>query len=547
MQQYSSVVQDANGNGISGASVTVTRAAGGAATLYSGNGTGLLGSNVVTTDPGGNYAFYAANGRYTLTITASGFTTQTRDVVLFDPSDDRVNVFDRGVIGNGVADDTVAFQAAVNAAIAARKVLYVPAHDVGQYIRTSAPIVANGPLEIVCDGPFGTTLYGVGLTAGQYVLDFDCLDANQVEHVRIQGLTIRSDNGAPHGLRLKNVAQVVVEQTRLYGLVDGINIEGTRCYTHRFSMVSGVSITGRTVEWLAGFSGGGQFIFDSCTFLGAEGAFVPSTAFLDNLSFYGCNFEQCTSGVVINGTVAGFTFSGSRTEGNDAADIILRPVLSSEYVGGIDISGNVFSASDASATARISIGGDAGKVRGFAVTGNVVTHGSDAFGGPLVSLNGDGESGIIAGNFLRGTIATAVSGWRSGVAVYSNENLAGKLPEVAGMTGTYTATATGMTTSPTGTVKYTAFGGMVVLDIPAIVGTSNSTAFTLTGMPSPIRPAVDKDVLVRIQDNGAAITSGYARIKTTGVIEVYASPNGAAFTSSGQKAISTNSISYTLA
>lgn len=474
---------------------------------------------------------------------------QTVAVPIEDARGGGINVKDSpyNAKGDGNTDDTAAIQAAVNAAIAARVALRIPANDVGQFYRTTAPIVADGPLEIVCDGPFGTTLYGVGLTAGQYVLDFNCDALDQVEHVRVQGLTIRSNNGAPHGLRLRNVAQAVVEQVRLYALVDGINIEGTRCYTHRFSMVSGVSITGRTVEWIAGFSGGGQFIFDNCTFLGVEGAFVPSTAFLDNLSFYGCNFEQCTSGVVVNGTVAGFKFSGSRTEGNDAADIILRPVLSSEYVGGIDISGNVFSASDASATPRISMGGDAGRVRGFSVTGNIVTHGSDAFGGTLVNLNGDGESGIIAGNFLRGTTATAVANWRSGVAVFSNENLSGKLPELAGMTGTYTATATGMTTSPTGTVKYTAFGGMVVLDIPAIVGTSNSTAFTLTGMPAAIRPVADKDVLVRIQDNGAAITSGYARIKTTGVIEVYATPNGGAFTSSGQKAISTNSISYTLA
>jgi hypothetical protein len=221
-------------------------------------------------------------------------------------------------------------------------------------------------------------------------------------------------------------------------------------------------------------------------------------------------------------------------------------------VGGLQIAGNVFSSSDAGASARVQIGGDAGRVRGFSVTGNVVTHGTDTFAGSLVLLNGDGESGQVSGNYMRGPAATAVNTQRAGVIVFGNENLTGKLPEWWGTAAwsvkqtTFTATATGMTTAPTGTVKYSVTGNTVTLDLPAINGTSNATTFTLTGGPVDIRPAVDKDMPVRITDNGVQ-AFGFVRVKTTGVLELYATAAGNVFTASGAKAIAANSVTYTLA
>lgn len=116
MQQYADVVMSTRGFPIEGATVTVTDA-GGASSLYSGNGTGALGSNVLTTDATGSYSFYAANGRYTLTIAGDGYTGATRDVVLWDFEDDRVNAADQayGADPTGVADSSAAIVAALNA------------------------------------------------------------------------------------------------------------------------------------------------------------------------------------------------------------------------------------------------------------------------------------------------------------------------------------------------------------------------------------------------------------------------------------------------
>ena len=88
MQNYHDAVQDFFGRAIPNATVTVTLAAGGAATLYSDNALTQLASNVLTTGPNGQYSFYATNGTYTLTVAATGYTTQViKGVVLYDPAD----------------------------------------------------------------------------------------------------------------------------------------------------------------------------------------------------------------------------------------------------------------------------------------------------------------------------------------------------------------------------------------------------------------------------------------------------------------------------
>lgn len=88
MQRYQDAVLDAQGNAIPGATVTVTDSGGAAATIYSGNGSGQYAANTLTTDATGEYSFYAANGRYNLAITATGFSGDTHnDVLLHDPAE----------------------------------------------------------------------------------------------------------------------------------------------------------------------------------------------------------------------------------------------------------------------------------------------------------------------------------------------------------------------------------------------------------------------------------------------------------------------------
>lgn len=349
----------------------------------------------------------------------------------------RMSVLDFGAVGDG-RDDTAAIQAAINEALSRPNgELYIPSRRPGESFHVSAPLVINGPLRIKGAGPSSAQIMGMGMSAGQHILDFDCLSGSNVEQIYIEGVALRSDNGLPNALRFKNASYVTTKDTLLLNLANGMTIEGVRCFTHSHEQLNTNSISANAVQFAAGFAGGGQFTFIGSTFVGSTGFYIPSTAFLDNPNFRGCNFEQCVvNSFFCGGTVAGLSFSGCRTEGCNSIDFVLRPLLGGEYIGGIAVSGCVFGASDSGGSSRILLGGDAGKVRGFSITGNTVTYGvTDAYAANMVTLNGDGESGVIAGNMIRGTTgggAGVVNTQRAGVIVFANENMTGKLPEYWG-------------------------------------------------------------------------------------------------------------------
>jgi hypothetical protein len=102
---------------------------------------------------------------------------------------------------------------------------------------------------------------------------------------------------------------------------------------------------------------------------------------------------------------------------------------------------------------------------------------------------------------------------------------------------TFTATLTGCTTSPTGTVRYSRQGNLVSLFIPTITATSNTTAATLTGVPAALRPANAVFSFAIITDNGTN-EDGSVIVETSGVITLRRG-DAAAFTSSGTKGVFT--------
>lgn len=99
MQKYQNNVQNTSGDAVAGALVRVlTYPAGAVASIYSDNGV-TPAANPLTTDRLGAFAFYAANGRYSLEISGQNFVTQTlTDIALMDPSDrEKVDTFTAGV------------------------------------------------------------------------------------------------------------------------------------------------------------------------------------------------------------------------------------------------------------------------------------------------------------------------------------------------------------------------------------------------------------------------------------------------------------------
>lgn len=122
MQKYfDSVFGDALGfRPIAGASVTVRLPNGAIAPLFSDNGV-TPKANPLTTDAAGYFEFYATDGRYNLTITATGFATQTRtDVILEDPAEaspgnfTTINASGRSTLAEVSAASVTASTATVN-------------------------------------------------------------------------------------------------------------------------------------------------------------------------------------------------------------------------------------------------------------------------------------------------------------------------------------------------------------------------------------------------------------------------------------------------
>lgn len=105
--------------------------------------------------------------------------------------------------------------------------------------------------------------------------------------------------------------------------------------------------------------------------------------------------------------------------------------------------------------------------------------------------------------------------------------------------GTFTATATGMTTTVQGTARYILLAGIVVLALPTLSGTSNATTFTVTGMPASLHPLQQCDFFHRVTDNGTAAW-GQVRLETDGTIRLYPNalaPVATGWTASGTKVL----------
>jgi hypothetical protein len=124
------------------------------------------------------------------------------------------------------------------------------------------------------------------------------------------------------------------------------------------------------------------------------------------------------------------------------------------------------------------------------------------------------------------------------------------IPNLTGITGdqtgSFTATATGLVTTPTGSVNYTLNDGVVTLSIPSITGTSNSAAFTLTGMPDILKPSTDQYVLTRVFNNGSYYLGVLVVSATTGVLTLYVDVSLNSFASSGTKGVAIGTVTYKL-
>jgi hypothetical protein len=179
-------------------------------------------------------------------------------------------------------------------------------------------------------------------------------------------------------------------------------------------------------------------------------------------------------------------FVSNVLKGGDVRNAIAGP--------GITITGNL-----ASPYATISAGGGGA----VAFTGPVSFSGGVTITGPGTVI----KTGLLI-ETSGGVSTFVVTGSVTGTTVEGYGPTAGGLVNMTPDTGTFTVTLTGCTTSPTATAVWARIGNLVILALPALTGTSNTTSMTMTGLPTEIQPSRDQLLpLPSIESGGAIITT----------------------------------------
>lgn len=237
-----------------------------------------------------------------------------------------------------------------------------------------------------------------------------------------------------------------------------------------------------------------------------------------------------------NGTTAKAWNAGDRVEARVSSDVLKR--LQVEAMKEITIA-----TADAGATYTGSIsptgyGLVSGLVYAFKLTttNSVVapTINLSSLGAVTVKLDGGGA-------LLVGSMPL------NGLYKYDGTNFI--LLNPVPVTGTFTATLTGMTGSVTGTAAYSINSNVVTLFLPIMTGTSNTTAMTATGAPAAIFPTTAHLGFPCVMEDNTTVSGGAGRadVGTNGVVTFYTNLAAGGFTNSGTKGLPTGmTITYNL-
>ena len=223
MQKYFNNYAGATGIAIKGAEVIVTKADGSPAAIFSDNGVTPI--TTLLTGADGEFAFYAANDTYTITLRKRGLKDEVvAGVQLYDPMDDgaatlgfqpagaaavprtvqeklreSVSVKDFGAVGDGIADDAEAIQAACNYNPSGAVIFPPGVYIVSQMISVPPSVVLIG------SGKAATVKQGNGANLDAIFRSGVSGSTNtslRVFNLRIDGNRSNQTNGAGHGFHL---------------------------------------------------------------------------------------------------------------------------------------------------------------------------------------------------------------------------------------------------------------------------------------------------------------------------------------------------------
>lgn len=440
-----------------------------------------------------------------------------------------ISVMDYGAGAGG--DDTSMFVTAIADAVAQSKALHIPA---GQYNIASGGVnFAANNLHIFGDGN-GTVLNFTGTGPGFHLLGGTA--GSGVGEMCVEGLRIIGNANISYGFYAQGVWRSTFR-----------DIEVRECNTTAFYIRHGVSNVYDTLKTSTNSNSTPTTIPTNGLILADNGTgyYTADCTFINPI------MEGVSTGVyILQGS--GNTFVGGTSEGNVHGIVIGEGCDHNNVVGmwfeantaddaAVDGTGNQFQGCYFGSTPSNSnvevIRGNTTFTGGYIRTAHLQSTSSNTrFFGCGFDQNLTGTLGITGPGTYKAVGLTKIDS--GGLAV-------GEMPDVVGESGSFTATASGLTTSPTGTVYYHKIGKTVTLMIPTISGTSNATTFNLNILPESIRPSNTQKALMTIINNGIYSVS-YANIQANGYIVLWAAFNASSFVSSGTKGVSECTLSYLL-
>jgi len=156
--------------------------------------------------------------------------------------------------------------------------------------------------------------------------------------------------------------------------------------------------------------------------------------------------------------------------------------------------------------------------------------------GKQLRIQAVNDAGTVADNIIiasRGS-GTVISQIDIGSA--SNPIIAGNGVPMTPTTGTFTATLNGVGTTVQGTASYYTIGKMVMIVIPALTGSSNTTSMSITGIPSALWPVSTQQMAFTstlLVDNGALCSTCNGEISSGGTMNFYKGTSLTGFTNGG--------------
>lgn len=256
-----------------------------------------------------------------------------------------VSVKDFGAVGDGVADDTAAIQAAINSIgnSSLNGTVFIPSGiykisstiNMNSLVRPPSIIgQSSSSVTIITDGNFGSGVNMMSIERGS---------ANRLESRVFKGFTLRDNGGTAYGLSLSWVTTCLFEDIGFYGLSRGLTFLDTVFLCH-FDRVSSIAPNANEALLSVGAEMN-NILFSNCSFIGVTyGAKFNKGG--TALKFSNCNFEVGSNSHLAFTPSTGQTIKGISVDNcyfeNGATHSILIEPADANGVDGFDITSNYF-------------------------------------------------------------------------------------------------------------------------------------------------------------------------------------------------------------